>query len=333
MSADVTVFGKTRQGTEVQAITLRGGGLTARVLTHGATLQDLRLEGVDWPLTLGSAELAAYEGPMAHFGPIVGPVANRIAGARAEIDGRLCRFDVNVGADTTLHSGPTGIQHQVWSIADARADRVTLTLDLPDGLGGFPGNRRIESVISVEAEAALTFRLTATTDAPTLVNLTNHSYWNLDGSETIAGHWLRVAANSFLPLTDAYIPTGEVREVAGTVFDLRGGRTLKAQRTYDVNLCLADGPRQLTEVAELIGQSGVRLRLATTEPGLQVYDMSSAGSSPFVGHGGRPYGSFAGLALEAQLWPDAVHHTAFPSILLRPDETREQVTRLRFDRT
>lgn len=321
-----------KNGAGVQAVTLRAGGLTARVLTLGAILQDLRLEGVDWPLTLGSGEVAAYEGPMDYFGPIVGPVANRIDGAEAEIAGRVFRFDENAGPGITLHSGRSGTNGQVWRIAAASVDRVTLALDLADGLGGFPGNRRIEAEIGLAEGAALTIRLTATTDAPTLMNLTNHSYWNLDGSGTIAGHRLRVAADHYLPLTARLIPTGEIAPVEGTIFDLRAGRLLEARQTFDVNLCVAEAPRPLTEVAELVGRSGVRLRLATTEPGLQIYDMARVETAPFAGHGGAPYGPFAGLAMETQLWPDAVHQSKFPSILLEPGETREQVTRLRFDR-
>lgn len=334
MSATIRAFGRQQDGREVQAVELRGGGLRATILTRGAILQDLRLDGVDWPLTLGAPDIAAYEGPMAYFGAIVGPVANRIAGAQAEINDRICRFEANDGDGTvTLHGGSTGIHGALWDIAEAAADRLVLRLELADGLGGFPGNRRIGAEFSLAAPARLTIRLWAETNADTLINLTNHSYWNLDGGGGIAGQRLRVAANRYVVLDPLLVPTGRVADVAGTAFDLRAGRVLEESATFDVNLCVADAPRPLTDVADLTGRSGVRLRLATTEPGLQVYDMARVDTGFFAGHHGGPYGSFAGLALEAQRWPDAPHHAHFPSILLKAGERCEQLTELRFDRT
>ncbi|PKP67265.1 MAG: galactose mutarotase, partial [Alphaproteobacteria bacterium HGW-Alphaproteobacteria-5] len=137
-------FGQLRDGREILEITLVGGGLTARVLTFGATLADLRLAGADWPLVLGAPEIGAYEGPMAWFGAVVGPVANRIGGGRALVAGHEARFEANEGANT-LHGGTSGTSHQVWRLAGHAPDRVTLALDLPAGLGGFPGNRRLRA--------------------------------------------------------------------------------------------------------------------------------------------------------------------------------------------
>ena len=152
-------------------------------LTLGATLQDLRLAGTPWPLTLGAQSVAAYEGPCRWFGSVAGPVANRIAGAQAMIGGKVCRFDPNENSRTTLHGGATGTDAQVWALTDQTADSMTLTLDLPDGLGGFPGNRRISACYRLTGPATLRLTLTATSDQPTLMNLANHSYWNLDGTD------------------------------------------------------------------------------------------------------------------------------------------------------
>ena len=141
--AGVRAFGQTRDGRQVDMIQLRGGELTVAILTLGATLQDLRLAGTPWPLTLGAQSVAAYEGPCRWFGSVAGPVANRIAGAQAVIDGKVCRFDPNENGRTTLHGGATGTDAQVWALTDQTVGSVTLSLNLPDGLGGFPGNRRL----------------------------------------------------------------------------------------------------------------------------------------------------------------------------------------------
>ena len=238
----------------------------------------------------------------------------------------------NEGPGLTLHGGPTGTGGQNWRIEKHSDAALTLATDLPDGLGGFPGNRVLRAEFTLAAPAELVLKLTATTDAPTLMNLTNHSYWNMDGTDTTAGQIFRAAADEYLPLTARRIPTGEVADVTGTVFDFRKGRVMEARETYDMCLVFARARRAVTDIAEMIGQSGVRLRLATTEPGLQIYDMARFTSDPFVGHQGRPYPRFAGLALETHAWPDAPNHPHFPSILLQPGELLEQVTRFRFDR-
>ena len=141
--AEVSAFGTANGGKPVEAITLRRGNLTARVLTWGAVLQGLWLEGVAYSLTLGSDQLADYEGAMRHHGAIIGPVANRISGAAAEIGGRTCRFDANQDGRICLHSGWAGTHRQVWEVAAADQASVTLAIHLADGVGGFPGNRRI----------------------------------------------------------------------------------------------------------------------------------------------------------------------------------------------
>lgn len=325
-------FGQLPDGRPVQRVRLAAGELSAAVLTWGAVLQDVRLAGVPWPLTLGGPDLAAYAGgPMQYCGSVVGPVANRISGATASIDGRQCRFEANIDGRATLHGGSTGTHAQLWQIADAAPDALTLALTLPDGLGGFPGTRRLRATFRLEPPATLTLTLATETDAPTPVNLANHSYWSLDGSADHTGHRLTVAADRYLP-TDALKLPRDPTPVAGTPFDFRAGRVLTPPEGLDHNLCLAEARRPLTEAAELTGRSGVRLRLATTEPGLQVYDAEGYSSAPFPGHAGHPYGSHAGLALEAQGWPNALNRPDFPPILLRPGKTLEQTTRFRFDR-
>jgi aldose 1-epimerase len=331
MTADIRLFGKTTDGREVQRICLRAGELTVVVLTWGAVLNDVRLAGAPHSLTLGTDVMAGYEARMVHFGSIVGPVANRIGGASAVIGGKRYDFEVNEAVGKTLHGGNNGTQRRIWTIAEASRSSVTLTLDLADGDGGFPGNRQLTARFDLAAPAALTLTLGARSDAETIVNLANHSYWNLDGSTTYAGHRFRVAADSYTPCDVQTLPTGEVAPVVGT-FDLRKGRVLDGTEVYDTNFCGATAPRPLSFAAELTGKSGVRMVMETTEPGLQVYDGRGINTAPYPGHAGVPYTPHAGLALEAQRWPDATNHAHFPSIVLSPGEQYQQVTRFTFDR-
>lgn len=331
MAPTIRQFGMLADGRAVAAVHLEAGDLRAVLLTYGATLQDLRLAGVPWPLTVGSESLAAYLGPLRYAGAIVGPMANRLSGAEAIIDGQVLRLEANEGT-TCLHGGPTGISQSLWRIEAAGEDHASLVLDLPDGLGGFPGRRRLHAAWRIDPPSTLALDLTATTDAPTLMSLAQHSYWNLDGTRDIGGHRLRVAADRFTPVDGNGLPTGAVMPVDGTVFDLRDGRLLAAAPVYDQNLCLADRRGDLRDVAWLEGRSGVRMTLATTEPGLQVYDGRSLDSGGFAGLDGRVVGAFAGVALEPQIWPDAPRHPGFPAALLRPSGTYRQQLRLRFDR-
>ena len=331
MAGTVMDFGTTRDGRRVQAVDLHGSALRARILTYGATLQDLRLAGTPWPLTLGSDRLAAYEGPLRYAGAVVGPVANRIAGGAAIIGGQTCTFDRNE-PQATLHGGSTGTSAQIWQIEEASDSTVTLALDLPDGLGGFPGNRRLSTTYRLDGDA-LELTLGATSDAPTLFNLAHHSYWALDGRATTEGQILTVAADRYLPVDTDKLPTGSVAGVAGTVFDLRQGTRLGQTPQFDINLCPADAPGPLRKVATLRGATGVTMTLETTAPGLQVYDGAGLDGGHFPGLTGQPIGPFAGIALEPQLWPDACHHPGFPSHLFENGETFRQVTRYRFTRT
>lgn len=328
-----TQFGTLKDGRVVEALTLTAGDLSVTLLTLGAILNDVRLKGVDYGLTLGSPKIEAYDGgPMNFFGALVGPVANRIAGARAELDGQELRFEANEG-ETVLHGGPNGIYAEIWEIAALSEDAATLTLDLPHGKGGFPGNRKISATFRVSAPASLSLEITATTDAPTLMNIANHSYWSLDGTATTEGHVLQIPADRYTPVDDKLIPTG-VAPVEGTGFDLRAGRVLKpsdAQR-YDHNFCLSDTVGEMKPAALLRGASGVELRMETTDPGLQLFDAAPISSGDIPGHRGVPEGAFCGLALEAQGWPDAPNHADFPSVRLDPGETYRQETRWHFSK-
>jgi aldose 1-epimerase len=317
------IFGQLPDGHAVHRLTLSAGDLTVHLLTLGSILQQVWLTGVPHDLTLGSDRLDDYLNGMAWFGSIVGPVANRIGGARATVGGRPCQFESNFLGRHTLHSGAASVCHKVWTIAEQGPDHATLTVDLPDGDGGFPGNRRVTARWTVTAPATLRLDITTTTDADTLVNLTNHSYWNLDGTPDWRGHTLRIAADRVTAVDGDLIPTGALPDVADLSLDFRAARPpVPGQPPIDHNFCLADARRAMTDVLWLTGTGGLTMTVATTEPGLQVYD-GLRGIRP----GGGPY---EGLAIEAQGWPDAVHHAHFPSTLLPAGETVTQATEWRF---
>jgi aldose 1-epimerase len=317
-------FGTTPDGTKVQRITISSGELTVSVLTWGAILNGVWLAGLARNLTLASDSLADYLPKMRHHGALVAPVVNRFSGGTAKIGGVEHEFAKNQAGKHTLHSGPTGAHLRAWEIAEVAADRVVLTIALPDGEGGFPGNRVVRAEFAVKG-AGLRLTVTATTDKVTLFNAANHSYWNLDGTPTFAGHHLKIAAFAMLPTTDDFCPTGEIRPVEGTDFDFRREREISpGNPAMDNNFCLAMGQGHLRDVLWLTGTSGLGMTVATTEAGIQVYDARNAQ---------RPgHGLYEGLAIEAQNWPDAPNRPGFPSIELSPGETRSQVTQWQFSK-
>ena len=316
MPAHIRDFGTTATGERVQAITLQAGALRARVLTLGATMQDLRLAGTPWPLVLGSDSLAAYERALPWCGAVVGPVANRLAGASAVIAGQLWQTLPNDGRNL-LHSGPAGVSRQVWQIETADEAGVTLRLDLPHGAAALPGNRVLRAHYRLTPPATLEITLDAETDAETLMNLAFHPYWNLDGTATTEGHRLSVAAGRYLPTDAENLPLPPV-SVAGSAQDLRLARPLPDLPPLDH--CYCPEGAGLRPVARLSGAKGVVLDLESDATGLQVYDGRALNSAPHLGLMGQPYGPHAGLALEPQFWPDAPHHPDFPSISLAPGQ-------------
>ena len=322
--ASITEFGTTAAGLTVHKVTIAQGDLSAAILTKGATLQSVRLKGVAHDLTLGSDNLADYEGKMRHHGSLVAPVVNRFTGARAPIGGKVFQFEANQSARHTLHFGSLGSQHKVWTIAEASDTAVTLSLTLPAGEGNMPGNRPVRATFAI-VDGALQMDVTATTDALTLFNVANHSYWNMDGSDTWAGHSMRIAADRYLPVTGDFCPTGEIAGVGGSIFDLRAMREIvPGVDTYDHNFCLSDARQPLRDVLWLKGASGLMMTIATTEAGVQVYDGRN-GQRP-----GR--GLYEGLAIEPQMWPDAPNHPGFPGIELNVGETYHHTTRWAFSR-
>jgi len=325
-------FGTTPWGDAVRRVTIAGGGLTAAVLTYGAVLQDLRLDGHAPPLVLGFERIEHYLHHSVFFGAIVGRYANRIAHGRYRIDGRDYQADRN-DRGNTLHGGRHGIDRQNWTLGDHGADFATLTLTDPADISGFPGNLSITCTYRLR-DSEMRVELSARTDVPTLCNLAHHSWFNLDdgGSGDIARHVLTIDAESYLPVDEAGIPTGELRPVDGTPFDFRRPRRIGQAALYDHNFCLAGSRRALTRAARLEGaRSGIAMEVRTTEPGLQFFGGDIPPRS-VPGLGGRRYGRSAGLCLEPQIWPDAPNHAHFPQALLRPGDTYRQVSIYRFSK-
>lgn len=323
---------------DIQQITLREpSGTEARVLTWGAVLRDLRvpvgsaLRGV----VLGLDRIEDYVAHSPYFGAIPGRYANRIGGARFRLDGEEHRLDANEGRNQ-LHGGSRGFGKRVWTLLDHGPAHAVLALVSPDGDMGYPGRLQATCAYTLVEPATLRIALEATADRPTPVNLTTHSYYNLDGSSDICAHHLRIEADFITPTEPDLVPTGEIRAVDDTLYDFRtlkpiGAAQLQRCRTsYDINYVLRGGEGGLAHAATLASRNnGLSMELWTTEPGLQFYDGHKL-SMPLPGLGGIVYGPRAGLCLEPQRFPDGPNRRHFPPCILRPGEVSRQVSELRF---
>ncbi|MGW1654048.1 aldose epimerase family protein [Streptomyces atratus] len=306
-------FGTLADGTVVHRWTLERDGTRVRVLTYGGIVQSVEVPGRDGEragVALGLPDLAAYEtysGP--YFGALVGRYANRIGGACFELDGRTHRVTRNEGRNH-VHGGARGFDKRVWQAREV-ADGVRLSLVSEDGEEGFPGRLTVSATYTLEEGGALRIAYRATTDAPTVLNLTNHTYWNLAGGDSgsALGQVLRIAAGQITPADAESLPTGEFLPVDGTRFDFREPKPVGAG--YDHNFVLdGAGPGPAAELYDAV--SGRVLTVTTTEPGMQLYTADH--------FDGRPFGPCAGIALETQHFPDSPNRPEFPSTVLRPGE-------------
>lgn len=314
---------------DLQYITLKGHGLTAKILPHGAALQDLRLDGHKPSLVLGFPKAGSYQPNPSCFGAIVGPVANRIRGAKVEIDGQTFALDPNWIGAHTLHGGSGGTSECPWTVGQVTDTSAELHLQLPDGQLGFPGNLDIKCTYELLATAKLKITLEATSDRTTMCNLAPHIYFNLDGRPTLDEHRLSVASDTYVATDVDLLPTGELPSVEGKAFDYRTPASL-LNHSLDLNFCLSDKVEAVREVANLTSRaSGRTMVLKTNQPGLQVYNGAEMQISE-TGLDGAAYGPFAGLALEPQNWPDAPNHAHFPECLLHPGETYRNETVFEF---
>ncbi len=337
MGGNISRFGDLKSGEPVSQIRIASGELSASVLTIGAVLQELRLEGFDKSLVLGLETLDHYLDYSPHFGAVAGRVANRLSFGRFAIDDTPYDVDPNIDGVHSLHGGAAGFGVTNWSIADVASDFVTLELNSPDGDMGFPGNLNAVCSYRIMHDAVLRIELTATTDAPTPCNLAPHSYFNLEGEGNILMHELKIAASQITEISEQLIPTGKLLPVEDTVFDFQDLRVVSkgladGSMRYDHNYCLSEGPFPLRNVALLKAPgSGIWMSLSTTEPGLQLYDGAKI-DVPVRGIDGRRFGANAGLCLETQHWPDAPNQPEFPDIILRPGMIYRHITEYAFKR-
>ncbi|WP_233517098.1 aldose epimerase family protein [Pseudotabrizicola alkalilacus] len=327
----VEAFGRV-DGVEVQAVTLSGGsGPRARVTTYGARLTELWVpdrNGVLADIVLGHRDAAGYAATKAYLGATCGRFSNRIAGGRFVLDGHVVEVDRNEGAKS-LHGGRAGFDRKIWEIAEVSARSVTLVAVSEDGEMGYPGRLALQVRYWLDEADRLWIAMEAQTDAPTVVNMVNHSYFTMAGSGSVMGQQLRIGARHYTPVDDALIPTGEVRAVAGTAFDFNAlreiGADLPAPDGFDHNLCLT-GPLEakwgeaLRFCAEAVdAASGRRMELWTTEPGVQFYTGAHlAGGLP--GKDGAPIAAFTGFTLETQRFPDSPNQPQFPPARLEPGQ-------------
>jgi aldose 1-epimerase len=334
---DGEVFGATEAGENIRRFTIRGGGLSANIINWGAIIQDLRLVGHDAPLVLGYDRLEYYLNDTAHFGALIGRYANRIRDGRFTLAGNRCQTERNALGRHTLHGGSNGFSRRPWTVALHGRDFVTLSLHDPGGTMGFPGALEATCTYRLKVPGTLSVELTATCDEPTVCNMTQHSYFNLDdgGAADILGHRLMLNAGAYLLVDHDTVPTGVVEPVDDTPYDFRQARPIEMeidgeQVAYDQNFCLASSHGPLRQAAWVQGaMSGVEMEVWTTEPGVQFYigqHLAPAGH----GLGGLGYKPFAGFCLEPQIWPDAPNRPYFPQASLLPGETYHHVTEYRF---
>lgn len=258
------------------------------------------------------------------FGAAVGRVANRIGGACFTLDGKEYKLAANDNGNT-LHGGFRGIDRVIWDVVDIQHNLIKFALRVPDGSEGWPGNLDIELTYTLTEDDGFTVEYSAVTDAPTLCNLSHHTFFNLtgDASKSILDHVLQINASNYIPVDGNLIPTGEICPVDGTPFDFREakpiGKDIDIVGGYDHNWCLeGDGFRHVARLCEPV--SGRIMDIYTDQPGLQFYSGNFFNGS-YTGKGGRIIGHRCTLALETQKWPDAIHHPGFPDTVLRPGET------------
>jgi aldose 1-epimerase len=335
-------FGKMPDGTAVEIYTLTGGAYEARIATYGGVLVSFKgpdRNGKIADVLLGFDDLDGYvanfNGPAnAFFDAIIGRYANRIAHGSFTLDGQKYSLPRNNG-DNTLHSGPHGFNNVVWK-AKPIPHGVELTYLSKDGEAGFPGNLTA-TVRYTLTKGDLRIEYSATTDKNTVVNLTNHAYFNLAGQGDILNHQLTLHASHFTPVDSGLIPTGELRPVGSTPFDFRkptavGDRInandeqLHLGHGYDHNWVLDGKGGRLSEAAEVYDPaSGRVLKVLTDQPGIQFYSGNFLDGS-LKGKAGKPYQQHAALCLETQHYPDSPNHPDFPTTELKPGERYHTVT-------
>ena len=347
MSVETRIFGRTSDGRDVkQFIISSGTGRMVSLIEIGACIQGLWVAdrfGTLRDVVLGYDTAAEYEANPTFFGAALGRLISRMPDCTLHFEGRDYPLDNIDGMH--MHGGVKGFSRVKWDGEILGEHQVRFRYVSPDGEEGYPGTLTARIAYAWDDDCCLTVLLEAACDAPTIVNLTNHSYWNLAGENagSVLGHELRLRASRWLPTDETLIPTGELAGVAGTPMDFRTskplGRDIRADfpalrygKGYD-NCWAVDDWRADEEmtVAELYDpKSGRRLSVRSTQPGVQVYTGNWLAGSP-LSKSGRPYADYDGVAIECQGFPDAPNRPDFPSAELRPGEAYRRTIRFRFD--
>ncbi len=336
-------LGKTSDGKNIEGFALENtNGTCARLINMGASLTELHVRdraGALADVVLGYGTIAAYKANAYSIGCTMGRVTNRIAGGRFSLDGIEYQLARNHGAHH-IHGGDKGFNKVLWqgeAAEDPQGPAVRFTYSSADGEEGYPGNLAAAVTYVLTTDDALRIEYEATTDKPTPVNLTNHTYFNLSGagSGSVLDHVLCLDGTFYTVPDDTGLPTGEVRFVEGTPLDFRrpvalGERMGRLGNGYDHNYVLDHGKSNIPEPSAEVSDpaSGRRMQLLTTEPGVQLYTGNFLDG--VAGKGGAVYQKHHGFCLETQHFPDSVNKPHFPSTILRPGETYRQITEYRF---
>jgi aldose 1-epimerase len=341
MNIEKQLFGTTPEGREVfKYILTNHRGMEVDVINYGAIITAIRIPDKNHEpgdVVLGFDTLEEYLGKHPYFGAMVGRVCNRVGKSRFELGGKIFHVTANEGANQ-LHGGKKGFDKQVWTACSQKTpDQVSLILgyESPDGEEGYPGALLVEVEYSLNDKNELGISCRAKTDKPTHVNLTNHSYFNLNNcTGSILGHELMIAADSITELDGESIPTGRILPVEGTPYDFRlsteiGRRIDELAPGYDINYVLDMKPGELARAAAVYDPlSGRSMEILTTLPGIQLYTSNYVNG--IKGKGGRIYEKHSALCLETQYFPDTPNQPEFPSSVLMPGEEYTAVTIYRF---
>lgn len=335
------LFGSLPGGKEVNKYTLKNDrGMEVDLITYGATVTAIRIPGKDkepGDVVLGFDTLEEYLGDHPYFGVVAGRVCNRVGRARFELDGKIFQLTANEGANQ-LHGGNRGFDKQLWTGATTKTpDQVSVLMgyESPDGEEGYPGNLLVEIEYTLNDRNEFGIRYRAKTDKPTHVNLTNHSYFNLNNCiGNIYDYELFIDSKAVCELDKQSIPTGKIVEVEGSPFDFRlsssiGDRIGETGVGYDINFVLYHPKGELTRVAAMHDPvSGRTMEVLTTAPGVQLYTSNHVDN--IRGKGGLIYDKHCAVCLETQYYPDSANQPSFPSTALRPGETFDELTVYRF---
>jgi aldose 1-epimerase len=343
MNIEKHLFGTTPEGKEVFKYTLKNySGMEVDIITYGGIITAIRVpdkKNEPGDVVLGFDTLEEYLGEHPYFGAIVGRVCNRVGKSRFELEGRIYRITANEGANQ-LHGGAMGFDKQLWTAYSQKTpDQVSLILgyESADGEEGYPGALMVEVEYSLNDKNELGISCRAKSDKPTHVNLTNHSYFNLNNCEgSIREHELMIVAESITELDQESIPTGKILPVKSTPYDFRISKEIgddmdQVEPGYDINYVLDMEARELTRVAALHDpRSGRTMEVLTTLPGIQLYTSNYV--QGIKGKGGTVYEKHSAVCLETQFFPDTPNQAGFPSTVLMPGEEYSAVTLYRFSK-